>query len=123
MVSATWPARRACTTAAAVPERVTELLQLVVRAPSTPRGGQRQRVSIARALAAEPDVLVCDEITSALDGDTAQAMMELLTRLRETREMAVVFASHDLRLVERYADSVALIGGQEERAPAPGERP
>ncbi|MBB3730404.1 ABC transporter ATP-binding protein [Nonomuraea dietziae] len=115
---------------AAVPERVAELLEQVglgaehaARYPHELSGGQRQRVSIARALAAEPDVLVCDEITSALDGDTAQAMMELLTRLRETREMAVVFASHDLRLVERYADSVALIGGQEERAPAPGERP
>ncbi|MEV7010650.1 ATP-binding cassette domain-containing protein [Streptosporangium sp. NPDC051022] len=104
-----------------LPGRVTGLLEQVgltaEHAPRYPRelsGGQRQRVSIARALAAEPDVLVCDEITSALDGDTAQAVMELLARLRRDRGVAVVFASHDLPLVERYADRMVTIapGGE-----------
>ncbi|MFD1939657.1 MULTISPECIES: ABC transporter ATP-binding protein [Nonomuraea] len=105
----------------AVPGRVTDLLEQVGlgtehadRYPHELSGGQRQRVSIARALAAEPDVLVCDEITSALDGDIARAVMELLTRLRQTRGMAVVFASHDLRLVQEYADGVVSIGTREE---------
>jgi peptide/nickel transport system ATP-binding protein len=102
---------------AAVPAQVTGLLEQVGLGPEDggkyPRelsGGQRQRVSIARALAAGPDVLICDEITSALDGDMAVAVMELLTRLRRDRGVAVVFASHDLPLVEKYADVVVPIG-------------
>ncbi|MFI6736938.1 ABC transporter ATP-binding protein [Nonomuraea sp. NPDC050451] len=102
----------------AVPGRVAELLEQVGlgvehahRYPHELSGGQRQRVSIARALAAEPDVLVCDEITSALDGGTARSVMDLLARLRETRGTAVVFASHDLDLIERYADGVVTING------------
>jgi peptide/nickel transport system ATP-binding protein len=58
---------------------------------------------------AEPDVLICGEITSALDGDTALAVMELMTRLRRDRNVAVVLASHDLSLVEKYADTVVTI--------------
>ncbi|MFG6194538.1 ABC transporter ATP-binding protein [Nonomuraea sp. JJY05] len=102
----------------AVPGRVAELLEQVGlgvehahRYPHELSGGQRQRVSLARALAAEPDVLVCDEITSALDGGTARSVMELLARLRETRGTAVVFASHDLGLIERYADGVVTVNG------------
>ncbi|WP_327588201.1 aldo/keto reductase [Nonomuraea sp. NBC_00507] len=85
------------------------------RYPRELSGGQRQRVSIARALAAEPDVLICDEITSALDGDTAVAVMELLARLCRDRGVAVVFASHDLPLIEKYADTVVTIGPDEDR--------
>ncbi|MEV0611688.1 ATP-binding cassette domain-containing protein [Nonomuraea sp. NPDC050404] len=102
---------------AAVPAQVAALLEQVGlgaeqagRYPRELSGGQRQRVSIARALAAEPDVLICDEITSALDGGTATAVMELLVRLRHERGVAVVFASHDLALVEHYADTVISIG-------------
>ncbi|MET7339438.1 ATP-binding cassette domain-containing protein [Nonomuraea sp. NPDC005650] len=97
-------------------ERVGELLEQVGlspdhadRYPHELSGGQRQRVSIARALAAEPDVLICDEVTSALDDGTARAVMDLLTSLRETQGTAVIFASHDLRLVKEYADSVVAI--------------
>ncbi|MGW2161914.1 ABC transporter ATP-binding protein [Nonomuraea sp. NPDC001699] len=101
---------------AAGPERVGELLEQVGlspghagRYPHELSGGQRQRVSIARALAAEPDVLICDEVTSALDDGTARAVMNLLTGLRETQGTAVIFASHDLRLVQEYADSVVTV--------------
>ncbi|MGN9847071.1 ABC transporter ATP-binding protein [Nonomuraea sp. H19] len=105
----------------AVPDRVADLLKRVglgpehaSRYPRELSGGQRQRVSIARALAAEPDVLICDEITSALDGDTAVAVMELLARLCRDRSVAVVFASHDLSLVEKYADTVVTSGPEED---------
>ncbi|MFI7135209.1 ABC transporter ATP-binding protein [Nonomuraea sp. NPDC050153] len=98
------------------PERVGELLEQVGlspdhagRYPHELSGGQRQRVSIARALAAEPDVLICDEVTSALDDGTARAVMDLLTGLRETQGTAVIFASHDLRLIQEYADSVVTV--------------
>ncbi|MEV4395336.1 hypothetical protein [Nonomuraea sp. NPDC049607] len=54
-------------------------------------------------------MLICDEVTSALDDGTARAVMNVLTGLRETRGTAVIFASHDLRLVQGYADSVVTV--------------
>ncbi|MFD7046574.1 ABC transporter ATP-binding protein [Streptomyces mirabilis] len=99
-----------------VSDRVAELLQQVElpadfarRHPAELSGGQRQRVSIARALAAEPDFLLCDEITSALDPDTATAVMELLRRLRTERGLAVALVSHELHLVAAYTDTVHLL--------------
>ncbi|MFD7234445.1 ABC transporter ATP-binding protein [Streptomyces syringium] len=97
--------------------RVTELLHDVGlpadfagRYPHELSGGQRQRASIARALAAEPDVLLCDEVTSALDPDTATAIMELLTRLRGERGLTLVLVSHELHLVAAYTDTVHILG-------------
>ncbi|MFD7608450.1 ATP-binding cassette domain-containing protein [Streptomyces mirabilis] len=99
-----------------VSDRVAELLEQVElpadfarRHPAELSGGQRQRVSIARALAAEPDFLLCDEITSALDPDTATAVMELLRRLRTERGLAVALVSHELHLVAAYTDTVHLL--------------
>ncbi|MGI5526389.1 ABC transporter ATP-binding protein [Streptomyces syringium] len=79
------------------------------RYPHELSGGQRQRASIARALAAAPDVLLCDEVTSALDPDTAAAIMELLTRLRGERGLTLVLVSHELHLVGAYTDTVHLL--------------
>lgn len=98
--------------------RVAELLTAVGltpdhagRHPHELSGGQRQRVSIARALAAEPDVLLCDEVTSALDGETADGIMELLRGLRTDHGLAVVLVSHDLPLVSAHADLLLALDG------------
>lgn len=95
------------------PERVRELLRQVGlpaafadRYPHELSGGQRQRASIARALAADPDVLVCDEVTSALDETTATAVMDLLDELRGRRGLSLVLVSHDLRLIAHRTDTM-----------------
>ncbi|MGP4017799.1 ABC transporter ATP-binding protein [Saccharopolyspora sp. 5N708] len=87
-------------------KRADELLRVVGLAGAAKRfprelsGGQRQRVCIARALAAEPDVLLADEITSALDDATAQDVLDLLDRLR-TDGLAVLLVTHDRTLADR----------------------
>ncbi|MGV9790766.1 ABC transporter ATP-binding protein [Streptomyces sp. NPDC003435] len=98
------------------PERITELLAQVGlpadyadRHPGELSGGQRQRVSIARALAAGPDILLCDEVTSALDPDTAEAIMELLTHLRGEHRTTLVIVSHEPDLVARYTNTAHLL--------------
>ncbi|MCD9140986.1 ABC transporter ATP-binding protein [Streptomyces albireticuli] len=97
-------------------DRVAELLGQVGlpadfarRYPHELSGGQRQRVSIARALAPGPDVLLCDEVTSALDPGTAGAVLELLTRLRAERGLALVLVSHELHLVATHTDTVHVL--------------
>jgi peptide/nickel transport system ATP-binding protein len=104
------------TPTAQLPQRVTELLQqvglpaeLAGRYPHELSGGQRQRVAIARAVAADPDVLVCDEVTSALDPDTAAAIMDLLAGLRERRGLALVLISHDLPLIAGWTETVTVL--------------
>jgi peptide/nickel transport system ATP-binding protein len=66
-------------------------------------------VAIARALAADPDVLICDEVTSALDSATAEAIMDLLVRLREECGTALVLISHDLPLIADRTDTVTVL--------------
>lgn len=99
-----------------VPQRVTELLESVDLAPELARryphqlsGGQRQRVALARALAAEPAVLVCDEITSALDHATASSIMRLLDRIRAARGTALLVITHDMRLVAGHCAGVIVL--------------
>lgn len=97
--------------------RAKELLTLVGLAerqhnyPSQLSGGQLQRVGIARALASNPDVLLCDEPTSALDPNTTEDLLDLLVRLREEIGVTILIITHDLGVVRRIADRVAVLEG------------
>ncbi|MFH9488230.1 ABC transporter ATP-binding protein [Streptomyces halstedii] len=72
-------------------------------------GGELQRAALARALLAEPAVLICDEITTALDEVSTRAVTEEITRLREGSGTAVLWIGHDLRLVELLADDLVVL--------------
>ncbi|MHA6622394.1 ABC transporter ATP-binding protein [Pseudonocardia sp. DLS-67] len=107
--------------------RIRELLAQVelppasaARYPHELSGGQRQRVAIARALASEPDVLICDEITSALDAATAGAIMELLAEAQSRRGLGLLLITHQLALVDRHCATVTVLhrGALVEAGPA-----
>ena len=89
------------------------------RYPDQLSGGERQRVAIARALIVDPDVLVCDEVTSALDVSVQAVIVELLRRLRAERKLAMVFITHNIALVRSIADEVVVLsnGRQVESGP------
>ncbi|MER7054159.1 ATP-binding cassette domain-containing protein [Streptomyces sp. NPDC000351] len=81
------------------------------RRPGELSGGQRQRVALARTLAAGPRVLVCDEITSALDPETAGGVLALLDSLRRTLGVTVVMVTHDLTAAARGAERIVVLDG------------
>lgn len=103
-------------TGKAAEERIIELLDLVElpanfidRFPRELSGGQLQRINFARALAAEPKLIICDEITSALDTLVSKAIIELLINLQQCLGIAYIFISHDLSRVAKLADSIAVM--------------
>lgn len=79
------------------------------RYPHEVSGGQCQRAAIARALAADPRILICDEVTSALDVTAQAQVMELLNHLKERHRMSCLFISHDLALVQQFCDRVLVL--------------
>ncbi len=97
-------------------QRVAELLEMVElptefadRYPEELSGGQKQRVNLARALAASPEVLLCDEVISALDTIVGANVIELLKRLRQRSGVSFVFISHDLSTVASFADEIVVL--------------
>lgn len=99
-------------------ERIRELLERVRldpefadRLPEQLSGGQRQRAAIARALVTTPKLLVCDEVTSALDVSVQATIIDLLGELRNELGMAVIFVTHNIALARYVADRIAVLQG------------
>jgi peptide/nickel transport system ATP-binding protein len=97
-------------------KRIIELLEMIEldvsfmeRLPGELSGGQKQRICIARALAAEPDFIICDEVTSALDQIVQEGILKLLLRLQEELGLTYLFITHDISTVKAIADQVVVM--------------
>lgn len=97
-------------------KRVIDLLEMIElnesfidRLPSEMSGGQKQRICIARALAANPDVIICDEVTSALDQIVQEGILKLLLKLQEEHGITYLFITHDIATVEAISDEIVVM--------------
>ena len=101
------------------PKKESQILQLLEmieldgrfldRLPSELSGGQKQRICIARALAAEPDLIICDEVTSALDQIVQEGILKLLLRLQSELNITYIFITHDIATVKAISDEVVVM--------------
>jgi len=96
--------------------RVSELLEMIElndsyvdRLPMELSGGQKQRICIARALAVEPDLVICDEVTSALDQIVAEEILKLLLRLQKDLGVTYLYITHDIATVKAIADEIVVM--------------
>ena len=96
--------------------RVVELLEMIEldesfidRYPSELSGGQKQRICIARALAAKPDLVICDEVTSALDQIVQEGILKLLQKLQKELNISYIFITHDIDTVRAISDQVVVM--------------
>jgi len=97
-------------------DRILELLDMIElpddyieRLPTELSGGEKQRICIARALAANPEVIICDEVTSALDQLVAEGILELLQNLQNKLQVSYLFITHDLATVKAISDEIVVM--------------
>ena len=97
-------------------ERILELLEMIEldqsfydRFPNELSGGQKQRVCIARALAADPEIIICDEVTSALDQIVQEGILKLLLRLQKDYNITYLFITHDIAVVQAISDEIVVM--------------
>jgi peptide/nickel transport system ATP-binding protein len=90
-------------------EDVSLSADFLSRYPDQLSGGERQRVAIARALVVQPDLLICDEVTSSLDVSVQAIIVELLRRIQRERQLAMIFITHNLALVRSIAQSAVVL--------------
>lgn len=84
-------------------------LEILAKKPHEVSGGECQRAAIARALVLKPEILVCDEMTSALDPLVEQDIVELLIALKKEKQLSFLFVSHDISLMEQFCDTLLIM--------------